>query len=134
MSHFTHIRTCFRNVFYLEKALKESNITSHEIKLVKTSLGTDITIFQPNGYTIVFTRNDSEYKLVTDLSFWQQSKSVEGFLTQLSHQYGYEFMIGESKKIGFQLSASEKHQDNSRTITLSRWNLKTPDKTLKLRY
>ena len=134
MSHFTYLKTCFRNIDYLEKALKELDITGHKPKLVKTSLGTDIVIAQSNGHDITFTYSDDEYQLVTDLSFWQQSQSVEGFLNQLSQQYGYEFMIEESKKIGFQLSTSEEHQDNSQTITLSRWNLKTPDKTLKLKY
>ena len=75
MSHFTHIKTRFQNLFYLEKALNRLNIThKQQEKIITTSNSTlnniNLVIPQSNGYNIEFCWNGNEYELVVDISFW----------------------------------------------------------------
>ena len=53
MSHFTHIKTRFQNLFYLEKALSRLNINYQKDKLFQ-SLNPNLIIPQSNGYDLEF--------------------------------------------------------------------------------
>ena len=122
MSHFTHIKTRFQNLFYLEKALNRLNIAykkqSKNSKLFHTSL----VIPQSNGYDIKFCWNDREYELVVDISFWEQPYPIENFIDRIAQQYAGEVVIAESQKIGFQPVKYQQNSDGSNTLILERWN------------
>ena len=125
MSHFTHIKTRFQNLFYLEKALNRLNIshTEQEKSVTdKTSYHTSLIIPQSNGYDIEFAWNGQEYELVVDMSFWEQPYPIESFIDKISQQYAGEVIIGESQKIGFQPIKSQQNADGSNTLVLERWN------------
>ena len=123
MSHFTYVTTCFKNLHYLEKALKKLNITYKKSQLVQKESETQLSIYQSNNHEIHFTWNGKEYELVTDLSFWEQSQPVETFLDKISHQYACELVIGENQKIGFKLQSSKQEQNRSTRVVLERWSL-----------
>lgn len=123
MSHFTHMKTRFQNLFYLEKALNRLNIVHNEQE--KTISETDtknLVIPQSNGYDIEFIWNGQEYELVIDMSFWEQSCPIESFIDKIAQQYAGEVIIGESQKIGFQPIKYQKNADGSNTLVLERWN------------
>ena len=102
MSHFTHIKTRFQNLFYLEKALNKLDLTyKHQENLNSEFDKTSLVISQSNGYNIEFISNGQEYELVSDLSFWQQPYTVESFIDKLSQKYAIEVVMGESQKLGF---------------------------------
>ena len=125
MSHFTHIKTRFQNLFYLEKALSKLNINHEKQKKVidnSKSYTTNLVISQSNGYNIEFVWNGQEYELVADMSFWKQSSPVETFIDTISQQYAGEVIIGESQKIGFQPIKYQQNSDGSNTLVLERWN------------
>jgi len=125
MSHFTHIKTRFQNLFYLEKALNKLNITyKKERKTIddSKSYNTNLVISQSNGYDIEFVWNSQEYELVADMSFWEQSSPIESFIDTISQQYAGEVIIGESQKIGFQPVKYQQNSDGSNTLVLERWN------------
>ena len=126
MSHFTHIKTRFQNLFYLEKALNRLNIvhTAEQEKSVQneTSYHKSLIISQSNGYDIEFAWNGQEYELVADMSFWEQPYPVESFIDKISQQYAGEVIIGESQKIGFQPIKYQQNADGSNTLVLERWN------------
>ena len=129
MSHFTHIKTRFQNLFYLEKALNRLNI-SHIMEQEKsvqnsTSYHKSLIIPQSNGYDLEFTWNGQEYELVADMSFWEQPYPVESFIDKISQQYAGEVIIGESQKIGFQPIKYQQNADGSNTLVLERWNNET---------
>ena len=129
MSHFTHMKTRFQNLFYLEKALNRLNITYNEKQLATsdldvTSSNVNLVIPQTNGYDIEFAWNGQEYELVVDMSFWKQPYPVESFIDKISQQYAGEVIIGESQKIGFQPVKYTKNTDGSNTLVLERWNTK----------
>jgi hypothetical protein len=119
------MKTSFRNLFYLEKALNRLNI---EYKEQKTNIeteelsNTNLVIPQSNGYDIEFVWNGQIYELVVDVSFWEQPYPIESFIDKVSKQYAGEVIIGESHKMGFQPVKYQQNVDGSNTVVLERWN------------
>ena len=128
MSHFTNLKTSFKNLLHLENALKKLEIPyQREKKLIEGNnskiYNVNLIIPQSNNYDIIFNWNGEEYELVLDASFWIQPYPVESFINKLSQHYANDVIITESQKIGFQPIKSKQHVDGSNTITLQRWNL-----------
>ena len=124
MSHFTHIKTRFQNLFYLEKALNRLHIAHNEQETISTDLNSsnvNLVIPQSNGYDIEFSWNGQEYELVVDMSFWEQPYPIESFIDKVAQQYAGEVIIGESQKIGFQPIKYQENSDGSNTLVLERW-------------
>lgn len=126
MSHFTHMKTRFQNLIYLEKALNRLNIVHEkkETSLSNSTPQTHLVIPQSNGYDIEFAWNGQHYELVVDMSFWEQPYPIESFMDKISQQYAGEVIIGESQKIGFQAVKYQENTDGSNTLVLERWNNK----------
>ena len=125
MSHFTHIKTRFQNLFYLKKALSRLNIAYKKQENIKTepnSYNENLVIPQSNNYDIEFSWNGQEYELVIDMSFWEQPYPIESFIDKVAQQYAGEVIIGESQKIGFQPIKYQQNGDGSNTLVLERWN------------
>lgn len=127
MSHFTHMKTRFQNLFYLEKALNRLNITYKETEknindLNSESYNVQLVIPQSNGYDIKFAWNGEEYELIVDMSFWEQSSPIESFVDKIAQQYAGEVIIGETQKTGFQPIKYQQNADGSNTLVLERWN------------
>lgn len=125
MSHFTHMKTRFQNLFYLEKALNRLNIVHKQQQTAiqnSNSSNIDLVISQSNGYDIMFCWNGEEYELVIDMSFWEQPYPTENFIDKIAQQYAGEVVIGESQKIGFQPVKYQQNSDGSNTLVLERWN------------
>ena len=128
MSHFTNLKTSFKNLAHLENALNKLEISYKREKKVVEGNSTklyniNLVIPQSNNYDITFNWNGEEYELVVDASFWIQPYPVESFINKLSQHYANDVIITESQKIGFQPIKSKQHVDGSNTITLQRWNL-----------
>lgn len=121
MSHFTHMKTRFQNLFYLEKALDRLTIV-YEKQVTSQNLNTNLIIPQPNGYNLEFHWNGQEYDLIADISFWEQTYPVETFIDRIAQQYAEEVVIGESRKIGFEPIKYQQNADGSNTLVLERWN------------
>jgi len=123
MSHFTHMKTRFQNLFYLEKALNRLNIGHKQTSIQDlTSSQINLVIPQSNGYDVNFCWNGQEYELVVDIAFWEQPYPIENFIDRIAQQYAGEVVIGESQKIGFQPVKYQHNSDGSRTLILERWN------------
>jgi hypothetical protein len=127
MSHFTHMKTRFQNLFYLETALNRLNIVYKQqednvAKLNSENNNINLVIPQSNGYDIQFDWNGKEYELVVDMSFWEQPYPIESFIDKVAQQYAGEVIIGESQKTGFQPIKYQQNADGSNTLVLERWN------------
>ena len=127
MSHFTNLKTSFKNLLHLENALNKLEIPyKREKKVLELNnsklYNINLVIPQSNNYDITFNWNGEEYELVLDASFWIQPYPVESFINKLSQHYANDVIITESQKIGFQPIKSKQHVDGSNTITLQRWN------------
>ena len=128
MSHFTNLKTSFKNLAHLENALNKLEIPyKREKKVIEGNnsklYNVNLVIPQSNNYDITFNWNGEEYELILDASFWIQPYPVESFINKLSQHYANDVIITESQKIGFQPIKSKQHVDGSNTITLQRWNL-----------
>jgi len=128
MSHFTNLKTSFKNLLHLENALNKLEIPyKREKKVIESNnsklYNINLVIPQSNNYDITFNWNGEEYELILDASFWIQPYPVESFINKLSQHYANDVIITESQKIGFQPIKSKQHVDGSNTITLQRWNL-----------
>lgn len=121
MSHFTHIKTRFQNLFYLEKALDRLNILYKKTPTT-SNLNENLIIPQSNGYDLEFSWNGHDYDLVADISFWEQAYPIENFIDRIAQQYAGEVVIGESQKIGFRPVEYQQNSDGSNTLILERWN------------
>jgi len=127
MSHFSNIKTKIRNLNYLKAALTDLGIDwQNGPSLVKGYQGqtrtAEVVIPQSNNYDIGFTWNGQEYELVTDLQYWQQPLTVEGFLRQVTQSYAYHTVVNESSKQGFQIAEQQKNQDGSIRLVVQRWS------------
>jgi hypothetical protein len=123
MSHFTHMKTRFQNLFYLEKALNRLNIVHEEQETSNLeSSKKNLIIPQSNGYDIEFAWNGQEYELIVDMSYWEQPYPIESFIDKIAQQYAGEVIIGESQKTGFQPIKYQQNADGSNTLVLERWN------------
>ena len=120
MSHFTHMKTRFQNLFYLEKSLNRLNI-NYEQKVSNNS-NVSIVIPQPNKHDIEFVWNNQEYELKADIQLWKQEYCIESFIDKISQQYAGEVIIGESQQLGFQPIQYKQNSDGSNTLILERWN------------
>jgi hypothetical protein len=123
MSHFTHMKTRFQNLSYLEKALNGLNII-HQEKINSTAKldKTNLVIPQSNGYDLEFAWNGQEYELIVDMSYWEQPYSIENFIDKVAQQYAGHVIIGESQKTGFQPISYQQNADGSTTLIVERWN------------
>lgn len=124
MSHFTHMKTRFQNLFYLEKALSRLNIVYKQEERNSSNIQENINLIIPqsNGYNIEFAWNGKEYELIVDMSFWEQAYPIESFIDKVAQQYAGEVIIGESQKTGFQPIKYQQNSDGSNTLILERWN------------
>ena len=125
MSHFTHMKTRFQNLFYLGKALSRLNIVHKEKEIATKNTefsNASLVISQSNGYDIEFMWNGQEYELVVDMSYWEQPYPIESFIDKVAQQYAGEVIIGESQKTGFQPVKYQQNADGSNTLVLERWN------------
>jgi len=123
MSHFTNLKTSFRNSSYLKKALNVLNVSYKHLSENNSNLDfNSIKIPQSNGYDITFVWNGQEYDLIVDISFWDQPYPLETFIDKIAQEYAGETVIGESQKLGFQPVSYKKNDDGSNILILERWN------------
>jgi len=124
MSHFTNMKTSFRNLFYLTKTLNQLNIQYNQKQIVNDKLNSshiNLVIPQSNSYNSEFCWNGQEYDLVVDTSFWEQDYPVQSFIDKIAQKYAAEVVVGESQKIGFKPVTYKQNADGSNTIILERW-------------
>ena len=127
MSHFSQIKTKIRNLQSLQAALTELDIDWKPGPVpVRGYRGqthnAEVAIEQDNGYDIGFSWNGQEYEMVSDMQFWQQNLSVDGFLKQITQRYAYHTVVQETAKQGFQLAEEQKNSDGSIRLVLQRWS------------
>jgi len=103
MSHFTNLKTSFKNLFHLENALNKLEIPYNREKKVidgnnSKLYNVNLVIPQSNDYDITFNWNGEEYELILDASFWIQPYPVESFINKLSQHYANDVIVTESQK------------------------------------
>jgi len=126
MSHFSNIKTKIRNLDVLKTTLtklgmdwKEGPATVRGYQGLTAKAA--VVIEQENDYDLGFSWNGQEYELVTDLQYWQQPLSVDGFLQKITQGYALETVLNESAKQGFAVTEQQQNQDGSVRLVVQRW-------------
>ncbi|MEM1307911.1 MAG: DUF1257 domain-containing protein [Cyanobacteria bacterium P01_H01_bin.153] len=126
MSHFSHIKTRLRNLETLQLALTDLDIEwkpgPGKVRGYQGETCTaNLIIEQPNQHDIGFAWNGQEYTLVTDLQFWQQPLTVDGFLRQVTQRYAYHTILQETVQQGFEIAEQHQQADGSLRLVVQRW-------------
>jgi|TARA_B110000003_G_scaffold122005_1_gene124405 hypothetical protein len=127
MSHFTKIKTKLYDRVTIEKSLSDLNIEweSEGTKIRgynNQEHSADIIIRQNNKHDIGFKWNNSEYELVADLMFWDQSYSVDKFLNQVHQRYAFNLITKVSEEQSLQFVETENLEDGSIRLLLRKFN------------
>ena len=127
MSHFSNIKTKIRDLTALKTSLTNLGIDWKEgPRAVRgyqgQTLTAEVVVEQANNYDIGFSWNGQEYELVSDLQYWQQPLTVDGFLKQVTKGYALETILQESAKQGFQVAEQTNNQDGSIRLVVQRWS------------
>lgn len=127
MSHFSNIKTQIRNLDVLKTTLTNLGMDwkdgPAEVRGYQglTAIAS-VVIEQDNNYDVGFSWNGKEYELVTDLQYWQQPLSVEGFLQKITQGYALETVLSESAKQGFAVTEQQTQKDGSVRLVVQRWS------------
>lgn len=126
MSHFSQIKTQLRDLTALQAALEDLKIDWKSgpapVRGYQGQTHTAaVVIEQSNGYDVGFSWNGNHYELVSDLQYWQQPLSVDGFLNRISQRYAYHTVLGQTSQQGFQVSEEQQNADGSIRLVLQRW-------------
>ena len=126
MSHFTKIKTKLYDRVTLEKSLSDLNVQwesdAEKIRGYKDQEHlADIVIRQSNNHDIGFKWNNSEYELVTDLMFWDQTYSVDKFLNQVHQRYAFNLITKVSEEQNLQFVETENLEDGSIRLLLKKF-------------
>ena len=127
MSHFSNIKTKIRNLDSLKSALNDLGIDwKNGPEIIRGYQGqthqADVVVEQANNYDFGFSWNGSEYELVSDLQYWQQPLTVQGFLRQVTQRYAYHTVVNETANQGFNITEQENKQDGSIRLVVQRWS------------
>jgi hypothetical protein len=129
MSHFSRIKTSIREIDLLKKSLNNLNISWEEkeqlIEGYKSETHkVDLVIHQKNNIDIGFEKTkNNNYQLIADLSFWDQSTSVEVFLDSLHKEYALTTVLEETNKQGFQkVSQTTNNKNGEVVVIVEKWN------------
>jgi hypothetical protein len=127
MSHFTKIKTKLYDRATIEKSLSDLNIEWESgLKKIKgynnQEHEAEIIIRQKNNHDIGFKWNGTEYELVTDLMFWDQSHSVNKFLNSINQRYSFNLIEKVSEEQSFQYVEAKNQQDGSIKLLLRKFN------------
>lgn len=126
MSHFSQIKTQIRNLTSLQAALSDLGVQWKsgpcQVRGYQGQTKTaEVAIEQANGYDIGFAWNGSEYELVADLQFWQQTGTVDRFLNRVTQRYAVHTVTNVGANQGFQVAQQEQNADGSVRLVLQRW-------------
>lgn len=127
MSHFSQIKTQLRDLTSLQQALTDLGVEwKAGPQPVRGHRGqthnAEVVIEQENGYDVGFSWNGQEYALVSDLQYWQQPLSVDGFLNRVTQRYAYHSVVKETTRQGFQVAEEQRQADGSIRLVVQRWS------------
>ncbi len=107
MSHFSRIKTQFKELKYLEKAIKDLGYTYQEGEQEIGGFGrqktrVDIRIPLPLSYDIGLRRSGDNYEIIADW-FGVRGITREDFTNKLTQRYAYHATRDKMEQQGFNL-------------------------------
>jgi hypothetical protein len=130
MSHFTLIKTKFKNGKHLVEALKALGHKVEEQKQIMVVSDAehakghpDIEIDIKAGSDIGFRWNEEleVYELVTDLQTWSLPIDQRFFIQKLQQEYALLSIVSSVKEDGFQIEEQYVAEDGAVELVCTRW-------------
>ncbi len=130
MSHFTLIKTKFKNGKHLAEAL---TALGHKVEQQKQLMVVsdaehakghpDVEIDIKAGSDIGFRWNEDLeiYELVTDLQAWNQPIDQRFFIQKLQQEYALLSIVSSVKEDGFQIEEQYVAEDGAVELVCTRW-------------
>ena len=117
MSHYTAIKTKYKNSFLLKECINKLSYayTEHQRKLEvylipSKPLNCNLYNEQYSNY-LSFELTGPSYNVVTDFQSWKQKDVLGQFLKKLELNYGYSETISQALELGF--TRSKRVLDNT---------------------
>jgi hypothetical protein len=131
MSHLSLITTKIKNFKILKKSLNDLNLNwitdTKENVLNNTEFdisNIDLIVFDKNNnFLFGFNWNINEYNLVTDLSLWNASCSIDKVVQKLNQQYAINVILEETLKHKFQTISYSTNNLFNKQIICERWDI-----------
>ncbi len=127
MSHFTMIKTQFRDLVILKKAIKDLNYTFTDEKNL-TILGyqhkeeaVDLAIHLKDGYDVGFkmNRQTENYDVVAD--WYGVSIDSDKFVNQLKQRYAYHNVVHQVEQHGLLIGETTHLDDGTIKLVVRKW-------------
>ena len=127
MSHFTMLKTQFRDLVILKKAINDLKFTFTEEKNL-TILGyhhkqeaVDLAIHLKDGYDVGFKLNQQtdNYDVVAD--WYGVTVDPDTFVNQLKQQYAYHNVLHQVEQQGLLVGETTRMDDGSIKLVVRKW-------------
>lgn len=122
MSHYTAIKTKYKNLELLKKCVNKLSYSYTEHKktielysIPQVNIMSSLYKETSNNYLSFAIKNKSKsYSIITDFHSWKQKEILSQFLQKLEINYGYSEIISQALELGFTRSRKilNKHQTN----------------------
>ena len=108
MSHITKLKTAITKQFILKETLKNLGLpwtkfdfeTDENVDLKKNPR-LEFAILQENGSNITFLWTGEVYEIGIDISKWQQTRSIAGFMSTIEQTYAWTLLNISAESSGF---------------------------------
>ena len=141
MSHITKLKTAITKQFILKETLKNLGMPWTQFD-VESSINVDLkknprlefAILQENGSNITFLWTGEVYEVAVDISKWQQTRSISGFMSKVEQTYAWTLLNTSVSNSGFNTTTEKvnselgseiidtKRTEKSRVLVCKGWH------------
>jgi len=124
MSHFSTIKTKFKDEDFLLKALRVLKYPAYidqtlinPVNHVHEEVEVQIAV----GNKIGFKWNGDEYELIAELDAWDLDVPVQRFIDKISQKYAEEIVLDTIGKLGYEVEDKKTTVDNKIELICAKW-------------
>ena len=124
MSHFSTIKTKFKDEDFLLKALRVLKYPAYiDQRLVNpvNHVHEEVEVQIAVGNKIGFKWNGDEYELVAELDAWDLDVPVQRFIDKISQKYAEEIVLDTIGKLGYEVEDKKTTVDNKIELICAKW-------------
>ncbi len=124
MSHFSTIKTKFKDEDFLLKALRVLKYPAYidqtlinPVNHVHEEVEVQIAV----GNKIGFKWNGDEYELIAELDAWDLDVPVQRFIDKITQKYAEEIVLDTIGKLGYEVEDKKTTVDNKIELICAKW-------------
>ena len=124
MSHFSTIKTKFKDEDFLLKALRVLKYPAYiDQRLVNpvNHVHEEVEVQIAVGNKIGFKWNGDEYELIAELDAWDLDVPVQRFIDKISQKYAEEIVLDTIGKLGYEVEDKKTTVDNKIELVCAKW-------------